>query len=57
MAKNTSTVYLGFEDECVSDKNKHLMDFTTNKVGGQPVREDKLILFNWSNASGCINCG
>lgn len=37
MARNTSTVYLGYEDEQVTDKNKHLIDYTTNKVGGQPV--------------------
>lgn len=43
MAKNTSTVYLGFEDECVSDKNKHLIDFTTNKVGGQPVSRSETL--------------
>lgn len=36
MAKNTSTVYLGFEDEPITEKNK--IDFMTNKVGGQPVR-------------------
>lgn len=37
MAKNTSTVYLGFEDEAITEKNKSLVDFMTNKVGGQPV--------------------
>ncbi len=37
MAKNTSTVYLGYEDEAITEKNKSLVDFMTNKVGGQPV--------------------
>lgn len=37
MAKNKSTVYLGYEDETITDKNKFLADYTTNKIGGQPV--------------------
>lgn len=37
MARNTSTVYLGFEDEPINEKNRHFVDYTTNKVGGQPV--------------------
>lgn len=38
MAKNNIQVLLGFEDEIVSDKNKHLVNFKTNKFGGKPVR-------------------
>lgn len=37
MAKNTSLVLLGFEDEVISEKQKGLTDFTTNKIGGKPV--------------------
>lgn len=37
MARNSSTVYLGFEDDAVNEKNKFLVNFATNKVGGQPV--------------------
>lgn len=37
MAKNKSVVYLGFEDELITDKNKSLVDYTVAKVGGLPV--------------------
>lgn len=37
MAKNSSTVYLGFEDETINEKNKFFVNFATNKVGGFPV--------------------
>lgn len=37
MAKNKCIVYLGYEDEHVTDKNRSLIDYTTNKIGGQPV--------------------
>jgi hypothetical protein len=30
-------VLLGFEDERVTDKNRPLVDYTTNKIGGTPV--------------------
>lgn len=46
MAKNSSTVYLGYEDEAVNEKNKFLVNFATNKVGGQPVCVPKKIEFN-----------
>lgn len=46
MAKNTSTVYLGFEDEAISEKNKSLVDFMTNKVGGPPVRLKNFLSLN-----------
>ncbi|XP_045467473.1 programmed cell death protein 2-like [Harmonia axyridis] len=36
MAKNKIQVLLGFEDEIVNDKNKHLVNFKTNKIGGKP---------------------
>lgn len=36
MAKNKSTVYLGFEDEYITEKYKTGVNFTTNKVGGLP---------------------
>lgn len=37
MAKNKCIVYLGYEDEMVTDKNRSLIDYCTNKIGGQPV--------------------
>jgi hypothetical protein len=37
MAKNKSVVLLGYEDELV-EKQKHFMDFSTNKIGGEAVR-------------------
>lgn len=39
MAKNQSTVFLGFLDEAVSTKYQQSTDNTTNKLGGVPVRE------------------
>jgi len=37
MAKNKCTVYLGYEDEAITDKNKYGIDYKTNKIGGIPV--------------------
>lgn len=42
MAKNKCIVYLGYEDENVSDKNRSLVNFTTNKIGGQPVSRNNI---------------
>ncbi|XP_017494566.1 PREDICTED: programmed cell death protein 2-like [Rhagoletis zephyria] len=36
MAKNKSTVYLGFEDEEVTGKHGSILNSTVNKVGGTP---------------------
>jgi pre-rRNA-processing protein TSR4 len=33
-----SYVLLGFEDEFINEKHKSAIDFTTNKIGGKPVR-------------------
>lgn len=38
MAKNKCTVLLGYEDDLITEKQKHFIDFTTNKVGGKAVR-------------------
>jgi len=38
MAKNKSTVYLGYEDEEVTAKQEQLLNSCTNKIGGTPVR-------------------
>lgn len=38
MAKNKCVVYLGYEDEAITDKNKSFVDYKTNKCGGFPVR-------------------
>lgn len=38
MARNNRTkVYLGYEDDYVTDKHRNLINFTTNKIGGFPV--------------------
>lgn len=39
MAKNKCVVYLGYEDEAITDKNKSFVDYKTNKCGGFPVRK------------------
>ncbi|KAH8294983.1 hypothetical protein KR018_004878 [Drosophila ironensis] len=39
MAKNKSTVYLGYEDEEISAKQEQFLNSCTNKIGGTPVRE------------------
>ncbi|XP_015522631.2 programmed cell death protein 2-like [Neodiprion pinetum] len=37
MARNIhGKVYLGYEDECVTEKYRCLVNFTTNKIGGKP---------------------
>ncbi|XP_069692515.1 programmed cell death protein 2-like [Periplaneta americana] len=36
MARKGPKVLLGFEDECITEKHKSLVNFTTNKVGGKP---------------------
>ncbi|KAH8331138.1 hypothetical protein KR067_012059 [Drosophila pandora] len=36
MAKNKSTVYLGFEDEEISAKQEQFLNSCTNKIGGAP---------------------
>ncbi|XP_075147850.1 programmed cell death 2 like trus [Haematobia irritans] len=36
MAKNKSTVYLGYEDEEINDKHSSLLNSTINKIGGTP---------------------
>lgn len=39
MAQDARTkVYLGYEDEYVTEKHRSLVNFTTNKIGGKPVR-------------------
>lgn len=37
MAKNTSLVLLGYEDEQIAEKHIAFVDYTTNKIGGKPV--------------------
>lgn len=44
MAKNKCVVYLGYEDETITDKNKSLVDYKTNKCGGIPVRKKSSLL-------------
>ncbi|XP_033225155.1 programmed cell death protein 2-like [Belonocnema kinseyi] len=46
-------VYLGFEDEYVTDKNRSLVNFTTDKIGGKPDwHSDKTI-----SCPQCRLCG
>lgn len=42
MAKQQGKVYLGYEEEPVSEKNQTLLNYNVNKIGGFPVR--KLLL-------------
>lgn len=37
MAKNKSTVYLGYEDEEITAKQAAFLNSCTNKIGGTPV--------------------
>lgn len=41
MAKNKSLVLLGFDDDSISEKQKHSLDFKINKIGGKPVSANK----------------
>lgn len=42
MAKNIVKVWLGFEDEYITEKNKSHVNFTTNKIGGLPVSNSRI---------------
>ncbi|KAI9581311.1 programmed cell death protein 2-like [Glossina fuscipes] len=52
MAKNKSTVYLGYEDEEITDKHVSLLSSSLNKIGGTP---------DWPNGDikipACSLCG
>ena len=37
----STNVLLGFPDEFISDQHKQDVDFTTSKVGGEAVRNDR----------------
>lgn len=37
MAKNKSTVYLGYDDEELTEKHVSLLNSTLNKIGGTAV--------------------
>ena len=37
----STNVLLGFPDEFISDQHKKDVDFTTSKVGGEAVRNDR----------------
>lgn len=41
MAKNRSTVFLGFLDEAITTKYQNATDHTTNKLGGNPVSKTR----------------
>lgn len=44
MAKQQGKIYLGYEDEAISDKNHTLSNYAVNKIGGLPVSLIKLNL-------------
>lgn len=53
MAKYRGKIYLGYEEDVVTDKGVTQLNYTINKIGGAPVRlpaidlyEIKLILSN-----------
>ncbi|CAG9787243.1 unnamed protein product [Diatraea saccharalis] len=54
MAKRHSRVYLGYEDEPISDKNQTVLYYTINKIGGTP---DWPPLDNLQFSSKCPLCG
>ena len=37
----STNVLLGFPDEFISDQHKQDVDFTTSKIGGEAVRNDR----------------
>lgn len=40
-------MHLGFEDEQITDKYKAVVNFTINKVGGEPVSLSYVRLFSY----------
>ncbi|CAH0583037.1 unnamed protein product [Chrysodeixis includens] len=54
MAKKQGKIYLGYEDEAISDKNHTLSNYTVNKIGGLP---DWPPLDNLLFPSKCPLCG
>jgi hypothetical protein len=59
MARKGPKVLLGFEDECITDKHKSLVSFTTNKIGGRPVSMFFSLSLEVVNNSKCrrFRCG
>lgn len=44
---NRTKVYLGYEDEYVTEKHRSSLNFQTNKIGGHPVsKREALTLFS-----------
>lgn len=40
MARDIKTkIYLGYEDEYVTEKHRLFVNYTTNKIGGKPVSQ------------------
>ncbi|XP_050667080.1 programmed cell death protein 2-like [Leptidea sinapis] len=54
MAKKPGKVYLGYEDELINDKNRTLLNYTVNKIGGLP---DWPPVENLKFDSKCPLCG
>ncbi|XP_063991569.1 programmed cell death protein 2-like [Diachasmimorpha longicaudata] len=52
--KNRARVYLGYEDEFVTEKHRSLVNFATNKIGGKP---DFPINENSLSSPACRLCG
>lgn len=38
MAKYQGKVYLGYEEDTISERSKSQLNYTINKIGGLPVR-------------------
>lgn len=47
MAKSTSLVLLGYDDEQITDKQISFVDYTTNKIGGKPVSSIVYLCFHF----------
>lgn len=54
MAKRHGRVYLGYEEEFIAEKNQTLVNYSVNKIGGQP---DWPPLENFQYSFKCPLCG
>ena len=51
--KKGPKVYLGYDDEYVTEKHRSLVHYTTNKIGGKPV--SRFVQYNNNNKKDYIN--
>lgn len=45
MAKKAGKIYLGYEEETITEKNITIVNYTVNKIGGLPVSGTNFIFF------------